>query len=152
MRRRLVRALGLTWALLIGGSVAGAAQGERVTVTGEFMDSWCYLSQVMGPSEATLGTAHHQCAVWCAAGGIPVGLIDDAGEIYFVLKVGEETTGYPGRGLLEVQSHRVTVEGELYERDGLKYLLVSEVVDDQGIVNVTHDDFGVVPAFGVPKQ
>ena len=51
-------------ALTLGAGPAAA----RVTVTGEVIDSWCYLTELMYP----LGSAHHQCAIWCAAGGIPV--------------------------------------------------------------------------------
>ena len=96
--KRILLALALVTALSAGAPVAKA---ETVTVTGEFMDSWCYISQVMGPSDFTLGSAHHKCAVWCAAGGIPVGLIDEDGQIYFVLKVeDEEGMAYPGTAVL----------------------------------------------------
>jgi hypothetical protein len=142
------------FALAAGLSALGAqaAKAESVTVTGEFIDTWCYISQVMGPSDFTRGTAHHKCAVWCAAGGIPVGLIDDEGQIFFVLKVeDEEGMGYPGTAVLEEQSHVVTVDGELIERDGLKYLLIGEVRDDQGVVRTTHEQVGIVPPFAAPK-
>ena len=48
-----------------------AATGKRVTVTGEIVDTWCYVTEIM----YGLGTAHHQCAVWCAIGGIPVSVL-----------------------------------------------------------------------------
>jgi hypothetical protein len=106
----------------------------------------------MGASEAVLGTAHHQCAVWCAAGGVPVGLLSEAGEIFMILKLGDQDTSNADPRILEIQSSRVTVDGDLYERDGIKYLLIDEVVANEGIVNRSHEDFGVIPAFGVPKQ
>ena len=40
----------------------------------------------------------------------------------------------------------------LYERDGFKYLVVEKVVSNEGITNLTHDDFGVIPAFAIPKS
>ncbi|PPR23120.1 MAG: hypothetical protein CFH38_01060 [Alphaproteobacteria bacterium MarineAlpha10_Bin1] len=46
---------------------AWAGQPERVTVTGEVIDPWCYLSEIMWAT----GSAHHQCAIWCARGGTP---------------------------------------------------------------------------------
>ena len=57
-----------------------AADGEKKTITGEVMDTWCYVSQIMGGSDFVVGTSHHVCAVWCAAGGIPVGLLDKTME------------------------------------------------------------------------
>jgi len=137
------------WAL---GATPAAAAGQRVQLTGEIMDTWCYVSEIMGGSEAVLGTAHHQCAVWCAAGGVPVGLLSEAGEIFMILKLGDEDTSNADPRILEIQSSRVTVDGDLYERDGIKYLLIDEVVANEGIVNRSHEDFGVIPAFGVPKQ
>jgi hypothetical protein len=139
----------VVWAL---GASPAAAAGQRVQLTGEIMDTWCYVSEIMGGSEAVLGTAHHQCAVWCAAGGVPVGLLSEAGEIFMILKLGDEDTSNADPRILEIQSSRVTVDGDLYERDGIKYLLIDEVVANEGIVNRSHEDFGVIPAFGVPKQ
>ena len=46
----------------------GANTARRVKLTGEVIDSWCQTTGIM----YALGTAHHQCAIWCAVGGIPV--------------------------------------------------------------------------------
>ncbi|MEE8202583.1 MAG: hypothetical protein V3R74_02375 [Alphaproteobacteria bacterium] len=119
----------------------GAATAERVRVTGEIIDSWCYLTEIM----YALGSAHHQCATWCAAGGVPVGILDDAGQVYIVLKMGAGGGNVADPAMLEIQSHRVTVEADLIERDGAKYLLIDSVVDDQGVVNLTHEDYGIQP-------
>lgn len=128
--------------LLAGlGLPAAAATPQRVQVTGEVIDTWCYISEIMFAE----GTAHHQCAIWCAAGGIPVGVLGDDGEVYMVLKVGDDTTNVANPAILEIQSHRVTVDGDLYRRDGINYLLIDQVVNDEGIVNLTHDDYGIQP-------
>lgn len=146
-------AAGLMAAAMIGaGTPATAATGERVQITGEIMDTWCYFSGVMGPAQITLGTAHHTCAMWCAAGGIPVGVLGDDGTVYMVLKLDGEGTAEPGEGMLKIQSHRVTADGMLYQRDGLNYLVVEEVVEDEGIVNETHADYFIVPPFAAPEE
>ncbi len=128
-------------ALGAGATVAQAAAGQRIKVTGEVIDSWCYLTEIMYPE----GSAHHQCALWCAAGGIPVGILADDGTVYTVLKFEGDSTSNASPKVLEIQSHRVTVEGEVYARDGINYLLIDRVVDDQGIVKLTHDDYGIQP-------
>ena len=46
---------------------------------------------------------------------------------------------------IEPDTYRVTVAGDLYRRDGINYLLISRVVTDEGIVNRTHDDYGIQP-------
>jgi hypothetical protein len=127
------------------------ASAERIRVTGEMIDTWCYFSGVMGGPDAVVGSAHHTCALWCAAGGIPVGLRADDGTVYMVLKLdGADPLGAP-ETLLEVASDRLTAEGESYLRDGVNYIVVSKVVANDGIVNRTHEDYGPVPGFAIPE-
>ena len=47
--------------------------------------------------------------------------------------------------MVKIQSHEVSVDGELLERNGVKYLFVTKVADDKGIVNMTHAENGIVP-------
>jgi hypothetical protein len=131
-----------------------AAEGERVQVTGEMIDTWCYYSGVMGGPDAVVGSAHHTCALWCAAGGIPVGMLADDGTVYMVIKWEGSGDVADGETLLSVASHRLTADGLHYERDGIHYLVVEKVVADEGIVNLSHEDYGVIPdfAFPDPKQ
>ncbi len=132
-------------AALISAAMAApatAATAERVKLTGEVIDSWCYITEIMYAE----GSAHHQCALWCAAGGVPVGILGDDGQVYMVLKLGSDDTSVANPAILRIQSHRVTVDGSVYERDGIKYIVVNKVVDDAGIVKLTHDDYGIQPS------
>ena len=129
-----------------------ATEPTRVQVTGEIMDTWCYYSGVMGGRESVVGSSHHTCAVWCAAGGIPVGLLTDDGEVFLVLEVDGKGTADGNETILDIQSDRITADAMLYERDGFKYLVVEKVVSNEGITNLSHDDFGVIPAFSIPKS
>lgn len=128
-----------------------AAEGERVEVKGEMIDTWCYFSGVMGGPEAVVGTAHHTCAIWCAAGGIPVGILAEDGTVYMVVKWQGNPQVTDGT-LLALQSHEVVAEGILHRRDGINYLLVEQVVADNGITNLSHQDFGVTPEFAIPPE
>ncbi len=129
---------------------AHAAEGTRVQITGEIIDTWCYFSGVMGGPDAVQGTAHHTCALWCSAGGIPVGLLGEDGEVYMVLKIEGDDASAGGDTQLSIASHVVTADGMLYRRDGINYLVVEEVVADDDIVRMTHADWGVVPGFAIP--
>lgn len=120
---------------------ATPAAAERVKVTGELVDTWCSISGVM----YAYGTAHHQCAVWCAVGGIPVSIKTDDDAWYMILRIEDDTTNVANPRLVRIQGNRVTVDGDLIARDGVSYLLVDRVADDQGIVNLTHDEHGIVP-------
>ena len=138
MKSLFATVTGAMIALTLG---AGPAAAARVTVTGEVIDSWCYLTEIMYP----LGSAHHQCAIWCAAGGIPVGILDDDGQVYIVLKIEDDSNSVANPTVLEIQSHRVTVEGDAFERDGITYLTIDRVINDEGIVNLTADEYGIQP-------
>ena len=48
--------------MISGGFAAQAAEGERIQVKGEIIDTWCYYSGVMGGPDAVVGSAHHTCA------------------------------------------------------------------------------------------
>lgn len=137
--KRCAAAIAICAALL--GAPAEAASPQRVQVTGEIIDTWCYVTEIM----YGLGTAHHKCAVWCAAGGIPVGIKGDDDKVYMVLKVEGDGTTVANPKILKVQTHQVTVDGDLYERDGVNYLIVNQVADDKGVVNMTHEDYGIQP-------
>ena len=133
-------------------SAFAATEPQRVQVTGEIMDTWCYYSGVMGGRDAVVGSSHHTCAVWCAAGGIPVGLLTDEGEVFLVLEIEGKGISDGNETILDIQSDRITADAMLYERDGFKQLVVEKVVSNEGITNLTQDDFGVMPAFAIPKS
>ncbi|MEM6310648.1 MAG: hypothetical protein AAF754_11405 [Pseudomonadota bacterium] len=145
----MMRAL-LAAALVTAPLAAHAADGARIQVSGEIIDTWCYYSGVMGPPDSTLGSAHHTCALWCSAGGIPVGLLAEDGTIYMILKVGEDDQSAGGDTALRMAAHTIEADGMLYQRDGLNYLLVNEVTSDLDITNASHDEWGNNPAFSFP--
>lgn len=128
-----------------------AEGGTPVTLRGEMIDTWCYYSGVMGGPDAVVGSAHHTCAMWCSAGGIPVGLLAEDGTVYMVLKLGDDTATNGGDALFALASDTVTVEGTAYARDGINYLTIARVTANEGIVNATHEEYGVVPPFAIPE-
>lgn len=133
----------MVWMTPLSGADADARHSAagKVSVTGEIIDSWCYLTEIMYP----LGTAHHQCAVWCAAGGVPVGILSDDGTPYILLSFQGDGQSVADLSLLDLQTHHVVLEGQAFERDGMHYLVADRLVEDHGIVNMTHEDYGIQP-------
>ena len=126
----------------VAAAPASAAEPKRVTITGEVIDSWCYLSEIMWAT----GSAHHRCAVWCARGGVPVGILsEDEEDVYVLLMVENDANVIGNKAVFRIQTNEVVVTGDLYERDNVKYLAVNEIVEDHGIVNYSHEDFDVQP-------
>ncbi|WP_300547849.1 hypothetical protein [Roseovarius sp.] len=136
--------------MMLGATAAQAAEGERIQVKGEIIDTWCYYSGVMGGPDAVVGSAHHTCALWCSAGGIPVGLLAEDGTVYMVLKIEGDANSAGGDTQLKLASHEITADGMFYRRDGLNYLVVEKVVTDHGITNLNHEDYGPIPGFAIP--
>ena len=138
-------------ALLASTVSSWAAEGKPISVKGEIIDTWCYMSGVMGPPDTVVGSAHHTCALWCSAGGIPVLLLAEDGIVYMVLKIEDDSQLAGGSGALRMAAHVIEADGMLYERDGLNYLIVNEVIADLDIQNLTHEDYGHVPQFAIRK-
>lgn len=136
--RAAMAAATLAW--LWAGPLA-AQDGRRVTVSGEISDSWCTISGLMFAK----GTAHHQCAIWCALGGIPVSIRDANGDLYLILRIGDDEDSAANPRVARMATHDVTVDGELLERDGVKYLLVDKIADDKGVITMTHEEYGIQP-------
>lgn len=135
--------------LIAVSHAAQSAEGEAISVKGEIIDTWCYMSGVMGPPDTVVGSAHHTCALWCSAGGIPVGLLAEDGTVYMVLKIEDDDQLAGGDTALRLAAHTVEADGILYKRDGLNYLVVSQVTADLDIQQQTHVDYGHVPPFAI---
>lgn len=127
-------------ALTVLGAPAQAA-GTRVSVTGEVIDSWCAVTGIM----LGYGTAHYQCAVWCAIGGIPVSIQGNDGKIYMIVRLEDDADTLTNPRIARFQTHEVTVDGDLVARDGVNFLFISKVADDKGIINLNHAEHGIVP-------
>ena len=84
-------------------------------------------------------------AVWCAVGGVPVSILGEDGNVYVVLKIKGDSNNVANPKIVDIQTHKVTVDGDLYERDGVRYLIVTQVLADGGIVNMTHEEYGIQP-------
>ena len=133
-------------------SSLASVQAKAVEIKGEVIDTWCYFSGVMGGEDAVIGSAHHTCALWCAAGGIPVGVRTEEGEVYMVLKIKGEDPLAQSDTIMEIQSDVITAKGMHYVRDGVNYLVVEDVVANDGIQTLNHLDYGSVPPNSFPKK
>jgi hypothetical protein len=114
--RRIVPGVMLVCLLL--PAVASAA-GAKGTVTGEVIDSACYIKSGMK------GPDHAKCVVGCAKAGIPLALLTDDGTVVFLASA--EDMENPNELLIPFAAKRVTLEGQWYERGGAKLFAVEKV-------------------------
>jgi len=118
MKRRL--SLGLVIAAALAVAALPLRAGEKVTVTGEVIDSACYIK--MGAK----GEGHRECAQKCADAGIPLALLEDGTNkvVWVASKADAES---PNKELRAHAARKVTVTGEYAERGGARILVVESV-------------------------
>ena len=90
-----------------------------VTLTGEIVDSKCYLG-VMNPGQ---GKVHRDCAARCLSGGIPPILVTTDGREQFLL-VGPDGRALGRDALREFIAEPIRIQGELLESGSTQLLKV----------------------------
>ena len=108
----------MAFVLMLVTSLAPAAQpkGERVTVTGEVVDLWCFLEG------GDRGAAKKACATRCAKAGNPIGILDARGNLFVAAGLADHQ---PAQALLvDKLASEVTVTGILVKKGGVQMIYV----------------------------
>jgi hypothetical protein len=96
------------------------AEGKKVTITGEVLDSACYFTKGLTKSISST------CAMHCAGAGSPLVILGTDGNVYW--PIDNET---PARSqnyrLIKVAGKQVKITGELYERGSSKAIVIDSV-------------------------
>jgi hypothetical protein len=104
----------LPGSIVSAGKEFSAAEDARalgpVTVTGEIVDSKCYLG-VMNPGS---GKVHRDCAARCVSGGIPPLFVTKDGRNQFLL-VGTDGKPFKRDALREFIAEPITLHGDLVQ-------------------------------------
>ena len=100
-------------------AVMAQPKGERITVTGEVVEMWCYLEA------GDRGAAKKACATACAKAGNPIALVDDQGRL-FVL-AGLKSHQPAMELLLDKMSERVTLTGTLVKNPNAQMIYIESV-------------------------
>ena len=94
-------------------------KGERLTVTGEVVEMWCYLEA------GDRGAAKKACATACAKAGNPIALVDDKGGLYLLAGLKSHQPAH--ELLLDKMSERVTVTGTLVRSRNARMVYIESV-------------------------
>ncbi len=129
LRGQLIYRDGRTMVEIEPGSITARESGTvtqdttrdlgAVTVTGEIVDSKCYLG-VMNPGN---GKVHRDCAARCLSGGIPPIFIAADGHKQFLL-VGTDGRALGRDSLREFIAEPITIHGELLQRGDDRLLMM----------------------------
>jgi hypothetical protein len=111
--------LGIATIFLV--SLTGLAQpkGERIIVTGEVVDMWCYLEG------GDRGAAKKACATACAKAGNPIGIVDAKGNLYVAAGLKDHE---PAQTLLiNRMSDEVSITGTVVKKGGVQMIYIGTV-------------------------
>jgi len=93
---------------------------ETVTVTGEPIDTYCYV--LMGAK----GGSHRECAIECVKKGIPAGLLEDGTNKIYILLPNKDKSPLP-KAVIDNMGRKVTITGKIYTSGGSQFLTVEAI-------------------------
>jgi hypothetical protein len=97
--------------------VTRAAAQEDITVKGEIVDLACYLSK------GSKGKRHKTCAELCAKKGLPIGVLNDNGDVYLLIENHDDPGPYDAaKGFAGEQAE---ISGKKFTKGGVQSILVS---------------------------
>ncbi len=99
-------------------------RGKEVAIIGEVVETQCYVTGLTGPGK---GAAHKECAINCAKGGIPLSILEDkTGKVYLGAQSKKAMSG-ANELLMPFIAEKVQVTGRVFEKGGMRLLLISKV-------------------------
>jgi len=112
--------IGFVLTFAVASAATASAKGEKATVTGEVIDTFCYAT--MGAK----GASHKQCGIDCAKKGIAVGLLEKGTDKVYVLLPTKDKTPLPDT-VINKMGETTTVTGDKYTSGGATFLTVESV-------------------------
>lgn len=100
--------------------VALAADKPPAKITGEIVDSACYMKA------GAKGSGHEQCATACAKAGVPLALLEDETGNVVWLSANKDATNVNDQ-LMPYVAKKVTLTGKWYEKGGTKLFSIDKV-------------------------
>ena len=101
-------------------SVSGANRAKETTVKGEVVDLPCYEGK-----SGVRGEAHKACALSCAKRGNQLAIVEDGTNTVYAIT--GKYAAEKNEKLIEFVAAMVVAKGEVSEKDGKKWLEVSDI-------------------------
>jgi hypothetical protein len=120
---KILWSVGLSVLVLLS-AIGQQKKSKEITILGEVVDIQCYVSGATGPGK---GPYHKECAISCAKGGMPIGILEDGTDVLYVAGQTKTAMKNANELLLPFVAEKVKVTGRVYEKGGMKLLLVNKV-------------------------
>ncbi|MCX6121403.1 MAG: hypothetical protein NTX44_07250 [Ignavibacteriales bacterium] len=121
MKKSLITMLAV---FIVSGFALAQQNGKQITVVGEVVESQCYITGLNGPGK---GLSHKECALKCAKGGIPLSILEDKTGTLYLTGQSKKAMAGTSELLIPFVAEKVKVTGRLFEKGGMKMLLISKV-------------------------
>jgi hypothetical protein len=105
-------------------ALAQQKSGKEITITGEVIETQCYVTGLTGPGK---GAAHKDCAIRSAKAGIPLAILEDKTNTVYLTGQTKKAQSGTSELLVPFVAEKVKVTGRLFEKGGLKFLLINKV-------------------------
>jgi hypothetical protein len=128
MKRTLLLSLALVLTLAVAAAAGEEAKKDAkntVTLTGEVLDMYCYMSH---PESAT-GEGHAKCANSCISRGLPVGFLASDGTVYLIIGSDHNPANEMVKGWAGKQS---SITGTVTEHKGMKAIDITGISEAKG--------------------
>lgn len=102
-------------------STPAQSQGKKASITGTVVDTYCLVTMNMG------GPSHKKCGTECARGGSPLSIKEDKSGTVYLAAGHQKNMVFASAGLEQYIEERVAVHGTVYERDGIRMIVVDSV-------------------------
>jgi hypothetical protein len=109
---------------IVSGFALAQQKGKQITIVGEVVESQCYVTGLNGPGK---GLSHKECALKCAKGGIPLSILEDKTGTLYLTGQSKKAMAGTSELLIPFVAEKVKVTGRLFEKGGMKFLLISKV-------------------------
>ncbi len=109
---------------IVSGFALAQQKGKQITIVGEVVDSQCYITGLTGPGK---GLSHKDCALMCAKAGIPLSILEDKTGTLYLAGQSKKAMAGANELLIPFVAEKVKVTGRLFEKGGMKMLLISKV-------------------------
>ncbi len=95
------------------------SKAAEETIKGEVIDLWCYLDS------GDRGASHKDCALACAKGGDPIGILDSNGNVYVAM--GNKAHQSDRDALISRMAETVTVTGKVVKKGGTQVVYIASI-------------------------